>query len=128
MGFQWETKPTAVFPQAYQSHSQAVFAYIVEVAEKNGKEGAVWMKANHKWENVTGKAEAGLTVDVTASPMERVEMTFNYGADVPYDIFLELANAGRFAILAPAVDLFGVKVMNELKGMANVSFTKPVAG
>lgn len=127
MAFKWVTAPPSqVFQQGYQNYSQAVFAWIVEVAEKNAKEGAAWMKANHPWQNVTGNAEAGLTVDVEAQPMERVEMIFHYGPDVPYDIYLELANQSRFGILAPAVDLFGAKVMGDLKDVASVGVTKPL--
>lgn len=126
MGFTWVSPPpTSVFPQGYQQYSHAVFAHIVDVAEKNAKESAQWMKANHPWQNVTGRAEAGLTVDVEPTPHERVEMIFHYGPDVPYDIHLELSRAGVWGVLAPAVDLFGVKVMSELKDVAKVGVSRP---
>lgn len=125
MAFKWVTSPTSVFTLGYQSYSRAVFARIVDVAEKNAKEGTAWMKANHPWQNVTGKAEAGLTVDVEQEPMRAVTMIFNYGPDVKYDIHLELARSGLWGILAPAVDLFGPQVMSDLKDVASVGVTKP---
>jgi hypothetical protein len=129
MPFTWVTPPpTVTFSVGYQNYSQAVFAGIVAVAEKNAKEATAWMKANHPWQNVTGRAEAGLRVDVESEPMTRVEMIFHYGPDVSYDIHLELSRQGLWGILAPAVDLFGPKVMADLKSRApNVSVTKPMS-
>lgn len=124
MAFKWIVDPKDVFPQGMESYTQAIFARIVAVAEKNAKVATAWMKANHPWQNETGKAEAGLTVTVEAQPVNRVEMIFHYGPDVPYDKYLELSRAGVWGILAPAVDVFGPQVMRDLKDVASVNGTK----
>jgi hypothetical protein len=46
-----------------------------------------------------------------------VLIAFGHGVD--YGIFLELANAGRFAIVNPALDFFAPKIWADVRRLIN---------
>ena len=66
------------------------------------------------------QARAGLHVDVNQAPAVLAELTFSHGEDVPYGIWLEIANQGRFAIIAPAIDYWGPKLMQDVQRIVNL--------
>ncbi len=49
-----------------------------------------------------------------------VYLKFSHHPDVGYGIWLEIANNGRFAIIAPAVNYWGNKFMNEVNSLLNL--------
>lgn len=66
-----------------------------------------WMKSEAIWIDRTGNARQGLyaELDELARQVD-ILFTLEMGYSVFYGRFLELSNAGRYAILAPAVDHF----------------------
>jgi hypothetical protein len=58
------------------------------------------MKAEHRWQNVSGDAERALRCRVFDNgQVLRLQATHG----VPYGVFLEHAHQGRFAVLQPTV-------------------------
>lgn len=108
MGFKWVVAPTDVFPQMASKYTQAVFGTARNLAEQNAREMEAWAKANAPWQDRTGAARAGLHASVEGN-----SIVLSHG--VPYGIWLEVANGGRFAIIAQAIDVFGAKYMDELQ-------------
>jgi len=61
-------------------------------------------KAEHPFQNRTGRAEAGLQCLALQSNNGRTfTLQFSYGPHVPYDVFLETAHQGRFQTLWPVL-------------------------
>src|SRR4030095_8432963 len=108
MAFRWEVAPTDVFPQGYRNYTQTVMTTGRRVAQACAHEAEAWMKANAAWQVRTGKAWAGLHVDVNEAPAVIAELVFSHGVD--YGIWLEIANGGRFAIIASALGYWGACV------------------
>lgn len=66
------------------------------------------MKLNAPWTDRTGNARNGLA----ARPYEEAESVgIVLYHQVSYGIFLEVSNAGRYAIINPTIDVMGPRVM-----------------
>jgi len=120
MGFKWDVPPTAVFPQMATNYTQAVFLTGRRVVEKRAPEAEAWMKSNAPWQDRTGKARAGLHVEVRESPGVLTEMIFSHDPDLDYTLWLEIANSGKYAIIAKAVDVWGPIIMRDLQRIINL--------
>lgn len=118
--FKWDVPPTEVFPAGYRNYTQALFVTGRRVAEARAEEAEQWMKQNAPWQDRTGAARAGLHVDVNQAPAVLAELTFAHGEDVEYAVWLEIANGGRFAIIAPAVDYWGPRLMQDVQRIVNL--------
>lgn len=116
MGFKWQVAPTDVFPQMAAKYTQAIFQSGRRLAQQKAAEMEEWAKANAPWQDRTGAARAGLhaTVEETG---QIGTITLAHGVD--YGLWLEIANGGRFAIIAQAIDKFGVELMQELQQMVS---------
>lgn len=114
MGFKWIVAPTDVFPQMANKYVQGVFQSGRHIAYERAEDMENWAKANAPWQDRTGAARAGLHATVEESGQIGT-ITLSHG--VPYGIWLEIANGGRFSIIAPAIDKFGVELMQDLQQM-----------
>ena len=84
------------------------------IIDYNAAWGTSWMKINAPWTDDTGAARASLT----ATPGHR-EITVSHG--VHYGIWLEVANSGRFQILAPAIRAISRNVLKSFEGLMSDS-------
>lgn len=66
-----------------------------------------WARSNHVWENETGDAERGLHAETIIQGTRAVVWL---GHGVPYGIWLEIMQNGRFAIILPTILKFGAEV------------------
>lgn len=117
MGFKWQVAPTDVFPYMAAKYTQAIFQSGRRVAHEQAAEIEAYAKANAPWQDRTGAARARLSATVEESgPIGTI--TLSHG--VPYGIWLEIANGGRYSIIAPTIDVFGPRVMRSLQNMINL--------
>lgn len=75
-----------------------------------------YMKTNAPWNNITRNARNSLTgtVNVQSSPQKtRISLTLSHGMD--YGVWLELKNAGKFAIVRPTAVLYRQRVREAWK-------------
>lgn len=63
-----------------------------------------YMKRNHAWINQTLDAERGLAGEVQQLRADAIRLALRHGVD--YGIYLETRFAGRYAILAPTIEVF----------------------
>lgn len=120
MGFQWTVPPTAVFPQMAQAYTQTIIVSGRRVAHARAAEAEEWMKANAPWQDQTGAARKGLYTEVREAPAILAEIIFSHGQDIDYGIWLETRFAGRNAIIAPAIDFWGPKLMQDVQRIVNL--------
>lgn len=71
-----------------------------------------WMKTNAPWTDRTGNARSGL--GSTTEHERKVHHTLVLFGRVPYQIWLEVRFAGRYAIILPAIVDQGPKLMKTL--------------
>lgn len=114
MGFKWIVAPNQTIPQMAEAYTRAVFQSGRQLAQQNAAEMEAWAKANAPWTDRTGAARAGLhaTVEETG---QIGTIVLSHG--VPHGLWLEVANGGRFSIIAKAIDVFGPKYMQDLQRM-----------
>jgi len=90
-----------------KQYTQTVFAAGRNEAYVLAAEMEAWAKENRPWTDRTGDAKAGLRgfVDEEVGAIGVVILTHDPLLDYP--IWLEIANQGRYAIIAPAIDYWG---------------------
>lgn len=113
--FQWSVAPADVFPAGFRAYMGRLEQLGRQIGETRSQEITAGMKSHHLWQNRTGAAEAGLHTTARQEMPVILELTLSHGADVPYGIWLELAHGGRFAIIAPSVDYWGPRIMEDFK-------------
>lgn len=116
-GFQWQVPPGLAFPQLVDQYSRAVFQSGRHIAYEQAEEMEQYAKANAPWQDRTGDARERLhaTVEETG-PVGTIVLSHG----VPYGIWLEIANGGRYSIIPQTIDVFGPRVMRSLQNMINL--------
>ena len=100
-------KNLAQFPEKVDRAIKATMDY-------TGIESTGKMKENAPWTDRTTAARNGLhTVNNFAAP--KYELILSH--TVPYGIWLEIANSGKYQIIMPTVRSQGTALMNRLRGL-----------
>lgn len=89
--------------------ADAVFLRYESIAESEMKNGAPWTDR-------TGAARSGLSAQASSDGDEHTLTLFH---QVPYGIYLELANSGTYAIIMPTVESIGPRIMEDMNGLLN---------
>lgn len=76
---------------------------------------AGWMRDNAPWTDRTGNARSG--IDATTEHVPKVHHTIWLFGRVPYQIWLEIRHAGKYAIIGPALLDQGKKLMSSLTNL-----------
>lgn len=124
-GLVWTVTPEQAFGTGTTAYIAAIRRGVRQIADRRAPEIAEWMKANHPWQNRTGAAEAGLYTAVEELALGMVRIILSHGSDVPYGSYLEgftpegveTMQGGRFAVIAPAVDTWGVVIWRDVQNM-----------
>lgn len=113
--FEWDVTPEVAFGQLTAAYAQAIRRGIRAIAARRAPEIEAWMKQNAVWTDRTGNARQTLHTEVEDLSLDMVQITLDHG--VSYGVFLELANAGTYAIIAPALDYWGPQVWSDVQAM-----------
>lgn len=116
----WIVPPDQAFPELLNAYISTIMLSGRRVAEQRAEDATAWMKETAPWQDQTGRARAGLHVDVKESPGVLAELVFSHDESLDYPIWLEIANAGRFAIIAPAIDYWGSRLMQDVQRIVNL--------
>lgn len=95
--FNWNDNLTPNLEKMRQKCDTAVLMYAKTKADQLQE----YMKANKKWQDVTGAAKSGLKGQVSVPKEHQVRITLAHG--VNYGIWLELAHEMNFAIVRPTI-------------------------
>lgn len=117
MGFKWIVAPNQTIPQMADAYARTIFQSGRRIAYEQAEAMEQYAKANAPWTDRTGDARERLhaTVEETG-PIGTIVLSHG----VPYGLWLEIANGGRYAIIAPTIDVFGPRVMRSLQNMINL--------
>lgn len=102
MTVSWVVPPEEAFGELADAYIRAIQDAVWRLAQRRAPEIEIWMKANAPWTDRTGNARQGLAADAERLANLAVEIILSYNVD--YGLFLELAHAGNYAIIAPALD------------------------
>lgn len=84
------------------------------VIEYHAVEGEAELKTKAPWTDRTGAARTGLH---TATAHQGGTHTIVFAHSVPYGIWLEIKNSGRYEVIMPTVRTIGPRVMQSLDGL-----------
>lgn len=114
MPFEWVTTPVDAVTAGMSEYERALYQAIYTICLRRKPEIENWMKANAPWTDRTGNARQTLHVDVEAA-VDRIAMVLAHG--MFYGIYLETKNAGRYAIVTPAVDYWAPIIMADVRAV-----------
>lgn len=118
MGFKWEVEPGLAIDELRNRYSKTVFLSGNRVAKQRAKDMEEWAKEHAPWTDRTGEARRTLAATVAESPGVIGEITIAHG--VPYGVWLEIANGGRYAIITHTIDYWGPIFMRDIQGIVNL--------
>lgn len=118
MAFSWQVTPGQAFPELYENYTKTIFLTGRRVAEQRAKTLEQWAKDNAPWQDKTGEARRGLKAEVLESPGVLAEIVLSHSA--PHGIWLEIANGGKYAIIAKAIDVQSVEFMKDIQRIMNL--------
>jgi hypothetical protein len=88
--------------------------YIDAVVDRQATVATGWMKSNAKWKDRTGNARSALR----GIPGRTGNTWFiDLIGGMPYQIWLEVRWAGKYAIIRPALTVQGAALMKNLEGL-----------
>lgn len=117
MGFQWDQPPDKTFAAGFDEYHQTMHDAFLAVAAQRAPEIEAWMKQNTSWTDRSGNARQALH----AEPVDRGStISIQIWGDMPYQIFLELKNAGRFAIINPTIDYWSQVVWDDIRALTRL--------
>lgn len=102
MSVQWSNPPSHAWMQLADVYTQLIIRGVQRIAQARAVEIEAWMKINAPWTDRTSNARQTLTAEAEMLATQAVQVTLAHG--VEYGIFLELAHAGTYAIIGPALD------------------------
>ena len=111
----WQVPPEQALPDLAEAYASAIHKGVLAIAQRWAPQIANWMKQNAPWEDRTSHARQTLYTEVTDVTNQMVSLTLSHG--VYYGIFLEVNNAGRYAIINPALDHFAPLIWADVQRM-----------
>lgn len=114
--FEWVSNrdPVAVWIPAYQDWLVHLREAIRIVLETRVPDIIDWMTSNAPWKDRTGFARSQLRAQLEEE-VEYFLVSFSYGALVRYAVYLEYDHQGKYAILQPALDYWGPRLLEDLQ-------------
>jgi hypothetical protein len=112
MPFVWTVPPEQAFAALYDDYVQRLFWAVYALCLRRAPEIENWMKTNAPWTDRTGNARQTLWTDVAGDGLTII-LTLSHG--MWYGWWLEVANTGRYAIVAPAVDYWAAQLMQDIQ-------------
>lgn len=97
-----------------EARAAQVERQVTRVAERNAKKIEAWMKANAPWTDRTGEARRTLRAEVLDVTGRAALILLQYGTDYG-GLYLETMQAGRFAIIGPAIDAWAPVIWRDLQ-------------
>lgn len=116
--FRWIVDPSVAYPELCRKYAQVVFQSGSRVAAQRARDMEAWAKANAPWTDRTGAARATLHASVEESGFAIGQIVLAHGVD--YGVWLEIAHGGQYAIIAPAIDMWGPIFMQDIQRIVNL--------
>jgi hypothetical protein len=110
----WQ-RPPVELGRATVRYAGDVRAQVLELAQSIAADAEQEMKRDAPWTNRTGDARRGLFATAEQINQDMIKLYLSHGPDIYYGVFLELKNAGRYAIVGPTWERYIEIVRRELQ-------------
>jgi len=112
----WErgATPTDMFNRLEKKLKSKKLALLTLLATRYAPQAEAWMKMNRPWQDRTSHARQTLHTWVETGS-GRVILWLAHG--VEYGVNLEYNFAGRYAIIAPTIDLFAPLILDDVRAV-----------
>lgn len=117
-GLTWQVTPEQAFSQLFDEYARVIFQSGNRVAHKRAEEMEVWGRANASWQDQTGDARKLLSVRVEGDEFGIGTIIVEHGVD--YGLWLEIAHAGKYAIITRMIDVFAPVLWRDLQRIMNL--------
>ena len=123
-GFRWTAPAERAFNELADAYINAIHGGVAAIAQKWAPIIENWMKRNAPWTDRTANARQGLYTEVQECINQMVSIILAHGVD--YGIYLEgwdprnnreMKNAGRWAVVNPAIDYFAPRIWADVRRM-----------
>lgn len=118
MGFTWQVEPGKAFPELFDAYARVTMQSGNRVAHQRAAEMKAWGQANAPWTDRTGDARRLLDVHVEGDEFAIGSIVIEHG--VPYGLWLEIANAGKYSIITRMIDMFAPVLWRDLQRIMNL--------
>ena len=115
INFEWDTSPEQAFIPMTEQLIIRIKTAVYDLMQFFAIEIEQWMKLNAQWTDRTGNLRQSLWATAQRMGSDAVTLMFDYGLD--YGFFLEYANQGRYAIIAPALDYFLPRIWKAIRSL-----------
>lgn len=112
MSFDWTVPPEAAFLGLTDAYTKAIHQAVFAIMTARAPEIENWMKQNAIWQDRTGNARQALWSQAIDGISE-VVILLSHGMD--YGFWLEVANAGKYSVINPAIDHWVPIIMADLQ-------------
>lgn len=123
MSFSWSVTPTQAWGGLSAAYVRAIRREVRAIADRYAPEITAWMQANGSWVDRTGNLRQTLHTEVEELGLDMVQITLSHG--MSYGVYIEgftpegreTMQGGRYAIISPAIDVFGVRIWNDVQAL-----------
>lgn len=115
-GYYWVVTPEQAFGELALAYGQSIHRAVSQLAQRYAPVMENWMKENAPWTDRTANARQGLYTEVTEN-IARTMIAIILSHGVHYGLFLEVKQAGKYAIVNPAIDYWGPKIWADVRAM-----------
>lgn len=112
LGITWDITPSEMLKTLVAEYAAAIDSALWELAEVWSPIIEEYMKINAPWIDRTSNARQGLNV---RPRREGHVIHIDLAHTMEYGIYLELANAGSYAIINPTLDIYAPMVWDSVK-------------
>lgn len=117
MTIEWDVTPDKMLDDLATDYATAIKRGIYLICQRYAAEIEAWMKAgtNAPWKDRTANARQGLYAKVEEELNEYIQILIDHTMD--YGVRLEFDYGGRFAVIAPALDMFAPKIWADIEAL-----------
>jgi hypothetical protein len=103
MDFQWIETPEKMI-ENIEKYGARAYSALDALAAEIAVRLQNYSRANASWQDRTGNARSGLFAVSEKAAGDLVTIYLSHGHSIDYGKWLELANAGKYAIIMPAIE------------------------
>lgn len=112
--FSWNQPSVANLLQNTSELGDRVDRAVGQVMERQGDLATAYMKTNAPWTDRTSVARNGLGA---IAFKQGTRWVLNLFGRANYQIWLEVKNGGKYAIITPTIQIWGPRIMRNMSGL-----------
>ena len=116
-GIKWSKTPEQAYKELYDEYAETIEKEVMRIITRYKGEIENHMKAEAPWTDRSGNARQALWADIEHKVRVMITVTFGHSHGIEYGVYLEFANAGKYAIVNPTFDIFAPRIWADIERM-----------